>query len=561
MRGSVKAKEVLFSSISDVAPLIEAGDLRCVDLLDACIAQMEQLEPRLNAFITRTLDAARDQAVALDREFRVKGVRSALHGIPIAIKDACDLEGFPTTAGSRVLGEGRARRSATAVSRLVQAGAVVLGKTNMDEFARGGTSLDSHFGATPNPWNTEHTPGGSSSGSAVAVTAGMVLGALGTDTGGSVVGPAGFCNLSGIRPTFGRVSRSGVVPLGPSFDTVGPLTRTVRDAALMLQAIAGPDSADPATGRTVPPDFLESIDNGIEGLRIGVPVNYVWPGYEPDVEAIVRAAIEELRSLGARIVDVELPWAETSRAVYNAVVSAESAEYHRSYLRESRDAYVSPGADFFEQGLFVPGWRYLQAQKARTLLMRQAAEVFRHVDAIVAPTAPIAPPSFAACRLGTVVQGPISHCKRPFSPLGVPVLALPVGFTTGGLPVGMQVVGRWAEEALLFRIGRAYEAARPWWKRTPPLENPGRAVPGFSDWARAAEEEVPMGDTRSVTERDVEAFAAAIGHPVSPRRLTVLTRDVNRELVRLAQLDALELDGFPRADHIDLLELGPRHLG
>jgi hypothetical protein len=290
-----------------------------------------------------------------------------------------------------------------------------------------------------------------------------------------------------------------------------------------------------------------------------VPVNYVWPGYEPAVEAIVRAAIQDLESLGARIVDVDLHWADVSRAVYNAVVASESAEYHRRWLRDRRDDYVSPGADFFEQGLFVPGWRYVQAQRARTLLMRQAAAVFRTVDAIVAPTGPIAPPSFDACRASGVVQGLISHCKRPFSPLGTPVLEVPVGFW-GGLPIGMQVVGRWGEEQLLFQIGAAYERERPWWREQPPLENPPNrvAAPAFTDWARAAEEEVPGGSAAALSPEQVLAQAAAIGHPVRPARVQTLTRDINRELVRLAQLDGLAVGDCPRADHLNLLALDVR---
>lgn len=554
----MSSADVLFSPVRDLAPRIARGDLRATDLLDACIEQIEQYEPDFNAFIMRTLDRAREQAATLDREAQQGQVRGPLHGIPIAVKDVFDIEGLATTAGSKIL-EGRvAKATGTAVKRLIGAGAVIVGKTNMDEFARGGTTLDSNFGPTPNPWNRHHTPGGSSSGSAVAVATGMALAAIGADTGGSVVGPAAFCNLAGIRPTFGRVSRNGVVPLGPSFDTIGPLTRTVEDAALMLQVMAGPDPLDAATGVAAAPTFLGDTDGSLEGVSIGVPTNYVWPGYEPEVQQVVRAAIQDLKALGARIVDVELPWADVCRAVYNAVVGFESAQYHREYLRERRDDYVSPGADFFETGLFVPAWRYVQAQRGRTLLMRQAAEVFRRVDAIVAPTSPIAPPSFEACKASPVVQALISHCKRPFSPLGAPVLELPVGFTAG-LPVGMQVVGRWGQEALLFRIGVAYEKMRPWWKLCPPLDKPPAQVAGFSDWARAAEEEVPGGNVASLTEEQVRAQAAAIGHRVQPKRLKTLTRDVNRELVRFAALDSLPLDDCPRADELNLLELDVRH--
>jgi aspartyl-tRNA(Asn)/glutamyl-tRNA(Gln) amidotransferase subunit A len=554
----MKRADLLFTPVSELAPHIAAGDIRATDLLDACVEQIERYEPRLNAFITQTHDLARQQADVCDREQRAGRVRGPLHGIPVAVKDVLDIEGFPTTAGSRIRKDAVAQETAPAITRLTDAGAVIVGKTNLDEFMRGGTSVHSFFGETPNPWNIHHTPGGSSGGSAVAVVSGMVPAAIGTDSGGSVIGPAGFCNLAGIRPTFGRVSRTGVVPLAPSFDTTGPLTRTVADAALLLQVLAGPEPMDPATGTEPPPDFLRDVTRGLDGVTIGVPESYMWLGYDLEVEALVRAAISDLESLGAKIVNVELPWAESCRAAFNVVMSAEAAEYHREYLREQRDAYISPGADFFEQGLLTPGWRYIQGQRARTLMMRQAAAVLRSVDAIVAPTNPIAPPSFEECRVGVQAQATISHCKRPFAPLGVPALGVPVGFTSGGLPAGMQIVGRWGDEPLLFRIGVAYETLRPWWKQRPSLDASFQPVPGFNDWARAAEEEVPGGGATVITAEEVLALAKGIGHHVQPHRLEGLTRDFNRELVRMRHLDTLPLAGCPRADELDLLKLDAR---
>ena len=549
--------DLLFTPVTDLAPRIASGEITATELVNACIEQIERHNCTLNAITTPTLDLARDQAATLDREAGAGRLRGPLHGIPIVVKDVLDLVGFPTTAGSNLRRDHVATRTAPTVERLIRAGAIILGKTNSDEFMRGGTSVDSCFGKTPNAWNPHHIPGGSSGGSAVAVSAGMALASIGTDSGGSVVGPASFCNLVGIRPTFGRVTRAGVVPLAPSFDTTGPITRTVADAALMLQVIAGPDDADPATGSTPPPDFARDIGRALEGLTFGVPANYVWLGYEPEVEALVKAAIEDLRSLGAKVVDIDLPWADSCRAVFNAVMAAEASDYHRVYLREQRDSYISPGADFFEQGLFMPAWRYVQAQRARTWMMRQAADVFRRVDAIVTPTHPIAAPSFETCRVGMPVQATISHCKRPFAPLGVPALQVPAGFTQHGLPVGMQIVAAWGAEPLLFRIGAAYERVRPWWKRRPPLGEAAHPAPGFQDWRRAAEEEVPRGSTRTITESEVFAFANGIGHPVDPRRLATLTKDINREMVRLSALDALPLDDCARADQLDLLSLTP----
>src|SRR5688572_8147550 len=261
--------DLLFTPVTDLSPRIASGEVTAAQLVDACIEQIERHNCTLNAITTMTWELARDQATMLDREAGAGRVRGPLHGVPIVVKDVLDLEGFATTAGSRIRRDHVAQHTAPALERLIGAGAVLLGKTNCDEFMRGGTSVDSCFGKTPNAWNPHHIPGGSSGGSAVAVSAGMALASIGTDSGGSVVGPAAFCNLVGIRPTFGRVTRAGVVPLAPSFDTIGPITRTVADAALLLQIIAGPDDADPATGTTPPSDLSRDIGRGLEGLTLG----------------------------------------------------------------------------------------------------------------------------------------------------------------------------------------------------------------------------------------------------------------------------------------------------
>ncbi|MDP6484020.1 MAG: amidase, partial [Nitrospinota bacterium] len=348
-------------------------------------------------------------------------------------------------------------------------GALILGKTNLQEFARGPTGADSHFGPTLNPWDPDRTSGGSSSGSGAAASSGMAVAALGSDTGGSVRIPAAFCGIAGIRPTYGRVSRAGVVPLGLSFDTLGPLTRTVEDAAIFLQAMAGPDPLDHTTGNEPPPAFRARIGEGVEGLIFGVPTNHFWPGMDGEVEKLAWEAVSALEAMGGRVIEMEIPWAEHGVAAYSVIVGAESAEYHRTYLRERRDAYTSTGADFFEESLFIPAWRYVQAQRVRTLFLRQAAAVFRKVDAVLTPTVPITPPTIADCLDGNKTWAAILHCTAPFSPLGSPVLQVPCGFTRAGQPAGLQIAGRWGEESLLFRIGTAYERAHPWWRRRPPL--------------------------------------------------------------------------------------------
>ena len=277
------SKDLPFAPISELAPKIASGAVKPGALLEACIGRIERSEPALNAFITKTFDTARRDAKEREAEIRRGILRSPLHGIPVAVKDIVDLAGVATTAGSGILKDKRAGGTATCAARLLDAGALILGKANLQEFARGPTGADSHFGPTRNPWDPDRTSGGSSSGSGAAASSGMAVAALGSDTGGSVRIPAAFCGLAGIRPTYGRVSRAGVVPLGLSFDTLGPLTRTVEDAAIFLQAMAGPDPLDPTTGKEPPPDFRAWIGEGVGGLTFGVPVNHFWPGMDGEV--------------------------------------------------------------------------------------------------------------------------------------------------------------------------------------------------------------------------------------------------------------------------------------
>ncbi len=463
------SKDLPFAPVSELAPKIASGAVKPGALLEACIGRIEKTEPALNAFITKTFDTARRDAEEREAEVRRGILRSPLHGIPVAVKDNVDLAGVATTAGSGILKDNLVGGTATCAVRLLEAGALILGKTNLQEFARGPTGADSHFGPTLNPWDPDRTSGGSSSGSGAAASSGMAVAALGSDTGGSVRIPAAFCGIAGIRPTYGRVSRAGVVPLGLSFDTLGPLTRTVEDAAIFLQAMAGPDPLDHTTGNEPPPAFRARIGEGVEGLIFGVPTNHFWPGMDGEVEKLAWEAVSALEAMGGRVIEMEIPWAEHGVAAYSVIVGAESAEYHRTYLRERRDAYTSTGADFFEESLFIPAWRYVQAQRVRTLFLRQAAAVFRKVDAVLTPTVPITPPTIADCLDGNKTWAAILHCTAPFSPLGSPVLQVPCGFTRAGQPAGLQIAGRWGEEALLFRIGTAYERAHPWWRRRPPL--------------------------------------------------------------------------------------------
>ena len=546
--------ELLHRPITELAASIENGEVKPSAVLERHIARIDMLDPTINAFTRTTFELAREQAGRLDAELADGNYRGPLHGIPVALKDLFDLAGHPTTAGSRILGKTAAGETAECVRRLIEAGAVIVGKTNLQEFARGGTGANSAFGPVRNPWNLDCTPGGSSSGSAACVAAGMAAAALGSDTGGSVRLPASFCNLVGVRPTYGRVSRAGAVPLGLSFDTVGPLAHTVEDAALILQAIAGPDPKDPATGTTPAPDFSESLNEGLRGMTLGVATNHFWPGADQEAETIVRESIARFESLGAGVVEVEIPWARLGQVAYAATVGPEAAGYHRTYLESHRDEYVSPGADFFEYSLFIPGWRYVQAQKARTFFIRQAAAVFRSVDAVLTPTAAVAPPAIANCLDGTKMWAVVSDNTAAFSTIGNPVLQVPCGFTQAGLPVGLQIAGRWGDEARLFQIGKALETENPLWRMRPPEIDEQPPPEGFPE-----EMSIPASRKPPETEAGgrILAMAKTMGYEVDRDKISPekLARGVSDMLAGLEKLDDLNLGDCERAETLNLLTI------
>ncbi len=546
-------EELLHRPITELSALIQAGETKPSEVLEAHIARVEAHDTTINAFTRTTFELARKQAERLDSELAGGKNRGPLHGIPVALKDLFDLEGHPTTAGSRILGKNAANETAECVRRLVEAGAVIVGKTNLQEFARGGTGANSAFGPARNPWSLDHTPGGSSSGSAACVAAGMAAAALGSDTGGSVRLPASFCNLVGIRSTYGRVSRAGAVPLGLSFDNVGPLTRTVEDAALILQAIAGPDPKDPTTGTRPAPDFLETVNEGVGGMTLGVATNHFWPGEDPEAEALVREAIARFEKLGASIVEVEIPWARLGQVAYAATVGPEGAEYHRKFLENHRDGYVSPGADFFEYSLFIPGWRYVQAQKARTYFIRQAAEVFRYVDAVLTPTVAIAPPTIADCLDGMKMWPIVSDNTAAFSTIGNPVLQVPCGFTKARLPVGLQIAGRWGDEARLFRIGKALEDDNPLWQLKPPEVDEQPPPQEYPEPSASPLQEM----TESETAAHVLAMAKTMGYRIDEDKISPdgLAQGVTNMLAGLEKLDDLDIDDCERAETLNLLEM------
>ena len=459
----------------------------------AYLARIEKLDGQVGAYLTVTRDRALTTAGAADARYRDGAPLGPLDGVPLAYKDVLCTRGVTTTCGSRILEGFVPPYDATAVARLAAAGAVMLGKTNMDEFAMGSSTEHSAFHPTRNPWDLDRVPGGSSGGSAAAVAGGLAVAALGTDTGGSVRQPAAFCGIVGFKPTYGRISRYGLVAFGSSLDHIGPLTRDVRDAALVLHAIAGADAHDSTCVDEAVPDYARLLEGGVGGLRLGVPREYFGAGLEPEVEAAVRAAIARLRDLGATVEEVSLPTTDYGLAVYYIVAPAEASSNLARYdgvkygLRapggkdlidmESRTRAAGFGAEVKRRimlGTYALSAGYYdayygRAQKVRTLVLRDFEAAFTRVDLLVGPTTPS-----VAFKLGEKADPLAMYLNDVFTVggdlAGLPALSLRCGFTAAGLPIGLQLIGRPFDEPRLLRAAYAYEQATDWLSRRPSLE-------------------------------------------------------------------------------------------
>jgi aspartyl-tRNA(Asn)/glutamyl-tRNA(Gln) amidotransferase subunit A len=410
----------------------------------------------------RALADARDA----EREIGRGGYRGPLHGIPIGLKDLYATAGVRTTAGSKILADWVPTEDSTVARKLRQAGAVLLGKLNTHEFAYGGTTINPHYGPTRNPWDPARVPGGSSGGSGAAIAARLALGTMGSDTAGSIRIPAALCGVVGLMPTNGRVSKAGVVPLSWTYDHAGPLTRTVEDAALMLQAVAGYDPADPTTLPLPAEDFLRELGQPITGLRVGVPRAHFYEALEDDVRSVVEEALAELRRLGATLikVDVEVPDLAERLLSRRLITRAEAGFYHARNLRERPQDF---GPEFGTLATPPSAEELIQAHRdgdAATVALRTALE---SVDVLATPTVPQTAPLIEPLQAGAPTPD-LSRCTAPFNQAHLPALSVPCGFTSNGLPVGLQLAGRPFAEALILRVGHAYEQATDWHRRLPP---------------------------------------------------------------------------------------------
>lgn len=460
-------------TLVEAAAALRQRQVSSVELTLECLARIEKWNPELNAFLTVTADVALEQARKADAE-RASGLdRGPLHGIPIAHKDLFCTRGIRTTGGSKTFAEFVPEFDATVVQRLANAGAVMIGKTNLHEHAYGITSENPHYGAVRNPWDPERSPGGSSGGSGVAVATGMALAATGTDTGGSIRVPASWCGITGLKPTFGRVSKYGVLPLGYTLDHPGPMAQTVRDTALLFEAMAGFDPKDPSSvDRPVPRCMPAEGEPSLRGIRIGLPRNFFFDRIDKEVDGAVYLMAYTAEDLGAELQRVQVPDGEQLNTLAHITLLSEAAAVHEPYLRKRRKTYGDDVRTLLDMGRVIPAVDYLQAQRLRKRILGVYLDILRRVDALLVPATPMTAPRIGQKQVeirGEMEDTRIAATRllRGFNLLGLPVLSMPAGYSSDGLPIGMQLVGRPWDEPLLLRIGAALED-RTQLRRRPP---------------------------------------------------------------------------------------------
>lgn len=475
-------QELTEITLAAAAIRVKSGELSPIELTELMLARINRLNPELVAYVTVAHEEALADARAAETEIRAGQYRGALHGIPLSIKDNIATRGIRTTAGSRVLKDYIPDYDATVVARLKDAGAVILGKSNMHEWANGGTTINPFYGTTRNPWDTERIAGGSSGGSAAGLAASLSLGSIGTDNGGSVRNPASLCGVVGFKPTFGRVSRFGHIPENGGFSTnhVGVFSKTVRDCTLILETIAGSDPKDTNSANRPVPKYEEGLEGGIQGLRVGIIKGYFDQYMTETVRDAFVGALHQLGSLGAELVEVEIPHLEATRVVWPCITRPENVVDNLPYLTTQARDY-SPRLLHQNIGaMLIPADAYVLAQQLRRLLCQEFNKVFEEVDIIATPTAAVPAPTIDESKQATMevdgqeikLESPGVNFRSlfttPFNLTGLPALSINCGFSSGGLPIGLQLVGpRFGEEAVL-RAAHCYEQAAGWFRRKPP---------------------------------------------------------------------------------------------
>jgi aspartyl-tRNA(Asn)/glutamyl-tRNA(Gln) amidotransferase subunit A len=470
-------------TIHGLSELVRKREISPVEIIKATLQRIEKYDGELKAFITVLSDEALECAKKAEASIVRGGYIGPLHGIPIGLKDIIYTKGVRTTCGSKILADFFPREDATVVTRLQQAGAIIIGKLNCHEFAYGGTSVNPHYGTPRNPWNAQCIPGGSSGGSAVAVATSLCLGALGTDTGGSIRIPSSLCGIVGLKPTYGRVSTYGVYPLSWSLDHVGPMTKTVRDTAILLQSLAGSDPRDANSSSHPVPDY-SSIREDVRGLRAGVPSDFYFDNCDPEVRDRVLGALDILKDVGILIEEVSIPHLKHATTAGLVVLMAEAASQHENYLKGSQsEDYGKDVRGRLKTGIFVTAAQYIKAQMVRSVIRKEFLKAFELVDVLITPGLPLVAPtmeqdSVTLSGRKETVRSALTRLMRPYNLTGIPAIALPCGFSKSGLPIALQIAGRPFEESTIVAVAQAYEKNTPWHKRRPSIEAPeGSAYP------------------------------------------------------------------------------------
>lgn len=453
-----------FGTTAELSQRIRRKEISPVSIARECLVRIEKINPQLNAFITVMAESALAEARAAEGEITRGEWRGPLHGIPIALKDLIDTAGIRTTSASALHQNRVPTEDAEVVRKLRQAGAVIIGKNNLHEFAYGGSSLVSYFADVCNAWDTARIAGGSSGGSATAVAAGMCCGSIGTDTAGSIREPAALCGCVGLKPTYGRVSSRAVIPLSSSLDHVGPLTTSVEDAAIVLQAIAGYDPADTTSAAVSVSDYVSTLSEDVKKLRVGVPREYFFDDLDPEIASAMEHVLMGIGTLAAEVRDVrlEVPTDRTLQA-------AESYAYHADSVAKSPELYQPETLRRIRTGERITTAEYIQQLRELEVARRRIRDVFADVDVLITPTTPMPAPTIAELRANPDVLRPaelkLLRNTRPFNVWGLPAISVPCGFTQGGLPIGLQIAGPHWREDLVLRVGYAYEQATAWHKR------------------------------------------------------------------------------------------------
>jgi amidase len=463
--------ELCTKPLMEVAGLIKKREVSPVELTQAMLDRISAYDSKLYSYLTVTSELALQQARAAEQDITKGAYRGPLHGVPIAVKDLCYTKGVRTTCASKILADWKPDYNATVVEKLNAAGAVLLGKLGMTEFALAGYHPTIH--PPVNPWAADRWPGASSSGSGVATAASLCFGSLGSDTGGSIRFPSACCSIVGVKPTYGKVSRYGVFPLGESLDHIGPMTRRVADAAAMLRVIAGFDPKDPTTRRETVRDYLDVVYNGVKGLRIGVDQDYCTKNVDPQVSKTVLATTAVLKELGAEMQEVQFSVNDQDLNDWFSICAAETAAAHKQFFPTKANDYGPTFRSFLEEGVKVSGIEYVEATVRRQFIRRALDDLFQKIDLFLCPSMSVLPMPLSQFSPTAVLSRESSRellrMTAPFDLTGSPTISVPCGFSAEGLPISLQLVGRHGEEGLVMQAGHAYEQATEWHKRQPQL--------------------------------------------------------------------------------------------